>query len=1209
MRYAGWIALLLVFLAASPVSGQVRLQVPPTVQQADISAASIQSRLDALGTAEDLDETARNETRETLTRALEQARRAETLAAEAMRFKELAATASEQLAAIRAEPDAATGKPAIDPPADTTLQQLEQSLAEAVSSLAASRQVLSELQAEASRRLERRAAIPDQLAALRKKLADTQSEPAVVARENEQQASLEARMLLRQATELAVRREIETLNAEVASYDARRDLLPARRDQAQRRVSDAEALVAAWQNAVKERREADAQAAAQEALRQRNVAASQHPVLQAYATETAERAAARVSKQGGTTQIDDAMSEASSVRANMAKWRSEFTTIRRRLDAAGLNRATGLQLRRQYDTLPEINDLRRRVRLSQRQLEDAEYRLIDLQEERAETGDIDGVVRELLSQIPPEEMPADTAQIESEARKHVIARRDLLDMLVADASAYFDAAVELNGALHEKLTLTRQYRSFIEERIFWVRSIAGDRMLRIGETKNAIVWLLGPSAWLGSLSAIKSDTAQNWPIVSGVLLLVMMIWLPQVRIRRRLRHLGDMVSRYNTDAYIHTLEALVWTTVAALPLPATLWAIGWLLGRPIDQTEVATAVGLGLQNGALLLYPLTLLRQTLRGRGLAEAHFRWPSQAVASLKRHLHWLTPVVVISEVLVTAFENAGTDAYNASIGRFAFTAGLVALSAFLRRVLRPHGSVLSRFIEDNKGGLIARLRFIWYPLAFLLPLTFAVLSWTGFHYTAVQLETKLEHSLILSMVLVILNGVMLRWLFIARRRVAVEDARRKREQAAAEAQAKHESGSEPQAEAPPIDEDKVDLPALSQQTRQLFRAASTVTVVLGLYLIWAQALPALRMLDRVQLLPEVRITDSPPRNIDELTTPESSSHGMSGSGGSSGSDADGAGLMPGLTSQLSAGGEATAASEGESIDDLSITLADLGLAIVVLVATWAAFRNVPGLVEIVVLQHLPLDSGSRYALSTVMRYVITIIGVLVAAGTMGLAWSNVQWLAAALTFGLAFGLQEIFANFVSGLIILAERPVRLGDTVAVNGVTGTVTRIRMRATTITDWERKELIIPNKTFITSDVINWTLSDSTLRITIPVGVSYESDVDKVEKILHRIAAENRVVLQDPKPQVLFKSFGDSTLDYELRVFIPSIDHYVSIRHELHTTVIKEFRKAGIEIAFPQRDLHVRSIDGLDAWVRRRSDASGPEEGDENDSEPGERAT
>ena len=1164
--------ILLVFLSAQAF-GQVRVQIPPPTQLTELAPASIEAKLAGLDSIEGLDEATRTEIRDTLTLALEQARRAEANAKAAAQFRQGVDTAPQQLEAIRQELASPPKDPSLDLPQDATIQQVEQALTQATSALASARQVLTDLQAEPSQRVERRAAIPDQLAQARKRLTDLQAEPPIQAREGEPNTSIEARRLLRRATELAIQREIQSLEAESMSYDARRDLLPARTDLAQRRVDEATKLVEKLQIEAKVRREAEAKKAAQAAREQMQAAASQHEVLKDFADETAKLAAARAGAEGVANQIDEATRETSRARTAMAGLQSKFATIQRRLNAAGLNRATGLQLRSVYNDLPEEDDLARRVRKAQDALESAEYALIDLQEERTDFGDTDKVAQQLVAQIPRDQLPEDSIdEVVSVARTLVTARRDLLDLLVADASDYFDAAVELSAALHEQQAAADRYRLFIEERIFWVRSIAGDRTLRMTEVRETIAWLLSPSAWVQSVRAVGTDALKNWAAYSVTLVIVAIIWLPQVRLRRRLRHLGELVSRYNTDAFVHTLEAFLWTFVTAVPIPATLWAVGWALAHPLDQTQVAGNVASGLQAGAALLFPLAVLRQTLRTRGLAEAHFRWTSGAIASLKRHLRWLMPLLVTIQILVATIESASVDTYSASVGRMAFTVGLLALAAFLRRVLRPHGPILKRFIEDNSGGLIARLRLVWYPLAFLLPVVFAALSWMGFHYTAMQLESKLEHSLILALVLVILNGVMLRWLFIARRRVAVEDARRKRELAAAEAQAKQESGGEPQAEAPPIDEDKVDLPALSQQTRQLFRAASTVTVVLGLYLIWAQALPALRMLDRVQLFPEIRITDGATTNVTQLepqgqpTTSEETA-------------ATGTGLLPGLTTEITQS-ESTS-KETNLLPEMSITLADLGLSIVILIATWAAFRNVPGLVEIVVLQRLPLDAGSRYALSTVMRYLIAIIGVLIAAGTIGLAWSNVQWLAAALTFGLAFGLQEIFANFVSGLIILAERPVRLGDTVTVSGVTGTVTRIRMRATTVSDWDRKELIIPNKTFITSDVINWTLSDPVLRVTIPVGVSYDSDVDMVEKLLLKIATDNRVVLADPKPQVLFKSFGDSTLNYELRVFIPSIEHLVSIRHELHTTVIKEFRKAGIEIAFPQRDLHVRSVDGL----------------------------
>jgi potassium efflux system protein len=385
--------------------------------------------------------------------------------------------------------------------------------------------------------------------------------------------------------------------------------------------------------------------------------------------------------------------------------------------------------------------------------------------------------------------------------------------------------------------------------------------------------------------------------------------------------------------------------------------------------------------------------------------------------------------------------------------------------------------------------------------------------------------------------------------------------------------------------------------------------VAAVLSLYFIWADVLPALRLLDRVQIWPETRVVERLDREVDPIlraaaqsdtmraAEPESVSQAPAPNEAAADPASSADGLIDPLTGTI-AQPESIGADSGERPPRATtnfVSLADIGLALIVIAATAIAFRNLPGFIEIVILQRLPLDPGSRYALSTVLRYTIAIVGIIVAFQLVGFTWNKVQWLAAALTFGLAFGLQEIFANFVSGLIILGERPVRVGDTVTVGTVTGTVTRIRMRATTITDWDRKELIIPNKNFITGDVINWTLSDPILRVIVPVGVSYGSDIDKVTNLLSRIAQESEIVLAEPKPRALFLGFGDSTLNFEVRVFIPHIDYLLAVRHELHMTIMKRFREANIEIAFPQRDLHVRSIGDLAMFAQKREDLP-PEE-------------
>jgi potassium efflux system protein len=250
---------------------------------------------------------------------------------------------------------------------------------------------------------------------------------------------------------------------------------------------------------------------------------------------------------------------------------------------------------------------------------------------------------------------------------------------------------------------------------------------------------------------------------------------------------------------------------------------------------------------------------------------------------------------------------------------------------------------------------------------------------------------------------------------------------------------------------------------------------------------------------------------------------------------------------------------------------------LGLVIAAVTFIASSNLPGLMELTVLQRLELQPGSRYAINTVVRYIVVTIGVIAILNVIGWDWSQIQWLVAALSVGLGFGLQEIVANFVSGLVILFERPVRVGDTVTVGELTGTVSRIRIRATTITDWDRKEIIVPNKSFITEQVVNWTLSDPITRIVIPVGISYGSDVELAHKVMTETLHALPLVLDEPPPNVYFTGFGESSLDFRLHVYSRQLTDRMPLMHAVHQSILGALRKHGIEIPFPQRDLHLRS--------------------------------
>lgn len=222
--------------------------------------------------------------------------------------------------------------------------------------------------------------------------------------------------------------------------------------------------------------------------------------------------------------------------------------------------------------------------------------------------------------------------------------------------------------------------------------------------------------------------------------------------------------------------------------------------------------------------------------------------------------------------------------------------------------------------------------------------------------------------------------------------------------------------------------------------------------------------------------------------------------------------------------------------------------------------------------------IDIGVRQAVGSIFRYVIVAIGFMIILQTAGINLSALTVLAGALGIGVGFGLQNITNNFLSGLIILFERPIKVGDRIDVGSVTGDVVKISPRATTIVTNDNIAIIVPNSEFISSQVINWSYTNRDVRLNFPVGVAYHSDPELVRKTLLEVAAGHPGVLKDRNADVLLQEFGDSSLNFILRVWTRDYTTTPGVlRSELNYAICKKFKEHGIEIPFPQRDLHVRS--------------------------------
>ncbi|MGH9546644.1 MAG: mechanosensitive ion channel family protein [Terriglobales bacterium] len=229
--------------------------------------------------------------------------------------------------------------------------------------------------------------------------------------------------------------------------------------------------------------------------------------------------------------------------------------------------------------------------------------------------------------------------------------------------------------------------------------------------------------------------------------------------------------------------------------------------------------------------------------------------------------------------------------------------------------------------------------------------------------------------------------------------------------------------------------------------------------------------------------------------------------------------------------------------------------------------------------VLTHTPLELGQQYAVAKVISYLLFVLGLIVGLQSLGLDLSSLVVVGGALGIGVGLGLQAIVSNFVAGLILLLEQPIKLGDRIEVGNTYGDVVRLRGRSTWIRTNDNLVIIVPNSEFINQRVTNWTANDRRVRIALPVGVSYGSNPQVVREVILAIAQSHPDVLADPGPEVIFLDFGDSSLDFELRVWtIQQVQTPARLKSDLYFALFDAFRERGIEIPFPQRDLHLRSI-------------------------------
>lgn len=1083
-------------------------------------------------------------------------------------FKARIKAAPDSLSKLRQNPP----KPSfpLSPPENISRKELENTLNEIHAELETQRKNYEKLQNELSERDKSTTTVAQNLATRRNELNELDIPGALPSNASKVQlAELNQKKQRKQYLES----EIEKLKAEQDCYIAEQDLLRVKSHILSNNIiKPLIDIQANWQKVLQQKTIAEAEAALKQA-RIREASLSNIPELAAIARSNAAMAELRSGADGLSSKIASAYNYRTKLEEQIARIKREEKYAKDRIELLEnadleIDSETGRLLRKQRSNIPDTDklegDLRRLLsesataqlelikfeHRSTRELTDIEAQIKDLYERHKDSGVKEETIRELLNQ-----------------------KRELLEDVTNDYRTYSNRLNLSIGTTKQAISTFSNYALFLDERLLWIPSAERLKTSDIPAEFDAIVRAFSPAVGGAWAASMFEDMKSRWFLWAPVLILFLLPYVRRQKIIANLASEGKRATKRNCSSFSPTLKALFNSLLLNSPVPLAAIFLAW-------RTENTSPFYPALLALAAFSFAVGFIRRLSRPSGILESHIHLGSERTEVIYKNLRWYLPVAM-PLVFLSYLVLVGMDQF-AATGRITFIILLLVTGVLLFNITKPSKQVL---YTGHSPTRIAKVSFI---LAVLTPLALITAVALGYISSVLTVQQQLLASLIIILTTLLVVALLLRWGLVSRRRLAINQALKRREAALAERKKKEEDGESTESanDIPTLEEVKakaVDVAEVEEKTTRLIKVGAFCALAFSLWTIWAASLPALSFLDNVELW------DSNGKDKTEQTANSSSPAGMLKNIGSSGSDSS---------------SSEDSSSSSESLpkiiapDKSKVTLQDLLIFFIALFLTFTAARNIPSLLELTLLSKLNLKPGGSFAVTTAITYTIVVVGIIIAFARIGITWSKVQWIAAAVTLGIGFGLQEVFANFVAGLILLFERPIRLGDYITVGDVSGRVTQIRIRATTIQQLNNRELVVPNKEFITGQVVNWTLKDALLRAEVTVGIAYGSDTELARQELLKVADANPRVVKSQKPDVIFGDFADSTLNFTLRCHVNGIEDFIPVQSELRFAIDKAFREHNIEIAFPQRDIHIRSVTNLSEALKEQAKEITQQEGD-----------
>lgn len=935
----------------------------------------------------------------------------------------------------------------------------------------------------------------------------------------------QAATTLSRANLYAERQKKRSLEQEIASIAARRKVLDKQLSLTAAQNSQSKDLVSVLSERTGAARTDGAQLRLTDAQAEALDFVKGHPMVLEYAQANVELAQRNLDAAKSEGNLPN---EETDIGVRLLQVRSDAKTTNQILGSKRVNKAYGAHLRSLRKKQPKISDIQGRIKARETDLQDGLFQRITTEEDigifNANPLDIEALKRNY--DLQNADSPALSESDIEHLHRAYDSRRGHLNELASVASIRARKLEEINVLHKQYLSEVKDLCASLDSNLLWLPSTETLGLTWPKKVGQGALQTFTSGNVVATGKAFLSGLRGAYFLVFLALGFLAALHLMRERFKPLLSSMSSRVGRVQKDGYSLTPLAMLDGVVRAAILVGLIIILAVVFSLSDSNSGFVQSLARTLFIVAGPIFVFLCLRAWSFKGGLFDLHYRVDRQLRGRLQANIPWLVVVIGISIFLAgLARGNLDFNSGAAALGVLGFLIGALGISWFSLKMTWSRSKVFMARSSEAEGMYLRNER--WFlALGVVVPLGTALLAAFGYFETAQLLLSRFFLSFCVLMAAYIIHGLLKRTLVIAQRRLALEQARSRRDRAVKERMEKAAAEERGEIPVPKLDTDSIDLETINRQSRQLINVTVFVVAVGALWALWSNILPALSVFDNVRIGSYLDLSGAEPKRV-------------------------------------------------------PITLWNAMQALGIGLITWLAARNLPGFLEMFVLKRVNMAQSSRFAIVTVLGYIIFIIGVFIAFEKLGTQWSQFQWIIAAFGVGIGFGLQAIFANFISGLIILFERPVRIGDYVTVGDISGTVTRIQIRATTLLDLDNKEILIPNQELVTQQVTNWTLANPVTRLIIKVGIAYGSDTELAHKTMLTTIKKNPNALNNPEPTVLFLGFGDSTLDFELRVFLRDFTQRFIVSHELHMAIDAALRTENIEIAFPQRDLHIKNPEAL----------------------------